>query len=489
MASLSLDQHTSYRDWTSEQVADWIISLDASYEEEYREVLTQALSQHNITGQSIEILDETDFQTFGIINHDHRRKIFAELQKLIANKKRRDSLHLLHPAPIDDDMKELETENAGSLSDDEEEDKLTILTEQQWQQMRSNGYCALDDPLKDEIVVNTVVGWLRRSFPENWKILPLLRMIVNYYHTRYNTDLYVEICCKDTTEQTGKDDDESKADSNEIIEYFLVPKKNLTLSGLLVTSMELKGNRIEIDQKKISTENMHRVLRYLGHHQGVRPEAIAKPIRSTKMERIVTDLWDAEYINALSKKEVFQVILAANYLDCACLLHLGAAKIATLIKGKSPEEIRSILADDNKEESENENKQDGTGDDDNKDENDVATTAQSGSGHVEEQSNEDVKEEDLLPSFVGDVQAERIVCDESQSTVKVQIVMIGNQRETVKVNMSTTVKQLYAHAKEVSGYGEAFKLFAGFPRTALTNPDATVQDADLAGCSIIQQAV
>ena len=82
------------------------------------------------------------------------------------------------------------------------------------------------------------------------------------------------------------------------------------------------------------------------HHNGKIPEEIAKPIRSVKMERIVADLWDAHYINKMNKKTIFQVILAANYMDVASLLHLGCAKIATLIKGKSPEEIKNILADD-----------------------------------------------------------------------------------------------------------------------------------------------
>merc|ERR1711964_833960 len=40
------------------------------------------------------------------------------------------------------------------------------------------------------------------------------------------------------------------------------------------------------------------------------------------------------------------LILAANYMDIKSLLHLGCAKIATLIKGKSPEEIKKILGAD-----------------------------------------------------------------------------------------------------------------------------------------------
>merc|ERR1711964_631724 len=76
------------------------------------------------------------------------------------------------------------------------------------------------------------------------------------------------------------------------------------------------------------------------------PAEIAKPIKFTKMEKLVEDPWDAEYINKQTKKVQFQIILGANYMDIKSLLHLGCAKIATLIKGKSPEEIKKILGDD-----------------------------------------------------------------------------------------------------------------------------------------------
>merc|ERR1711879_929084 len=94
-------------------------------------------------------------------------------------------------------------------------------------------------------------------------------------------------------------------------------------------------SRVEID--KVRPDVMRDVLRYLGHHKGKKPEEIAKPIRSTKMDRIVADKWDADFVNEMNKKEVFLMITAANYLDIPCLLHLGCAKIAALIKGKSPE--------------------------------------------------------------------------------------------------------------------------------------------------------
>ena len=60
----------------------------------------------------------------------------------------------------------------------------------------------------------------------------------------------------------------------------------------------------------VSANILTLVVEYLQHHNGVAPPEIAKPIRSVKMERIVGDPWDAQFINKCSKKDVFQLILA-----------------------------------------------------------------------------------------------------------------------------------------------------------------------------------
>merc|ERR1712154_178253 len=40
---------------------------------------------------------------------------------------------------------------------------------------------------------------------------------------------------------------------------------------------------------------------------------------------------------------IYQVIVGANYMDVPSLLHLGCAKIATLIKGQSLKDIKSVM--------------------------------------------------------------------------------------------------------------------------------------------------
>ena len=52
--------------------------------------------------------------------------------------------------------------------------------------------------------------------------------------------------------------------------------------------------------------------------------------------------WYADYIN-VEKEELFELIMASNYLDIKPLLELACAKVASLIKNKSIEEIRKFF--------------------------------------------------------------------------------------------------------------------------------------------------
>ena len=56
----------------------------------------------------------------------------------------------------------------------------------------------------------------------------------------------------------------------------------------------------------------------------------------------LVDPWYADYIN-VEKEELFELIMASNYLDINPLLELACAKAGSLIKNKSIEEIRKFF--------------------------------------------------------------------------------------------------------------------------------------------------
>lgn len=57
----------------------------------------------------------------------------------------------------------------------------------------------------------------------------------------------------------------------------------------------------------------------------------------------IVEPYDASFIEIENLEELFDIILAANYLDIKSLLDLACAKVAILIKGKTPEEIRQTF--------------------------------------------------------------------------------------------------------------------------------------------------
>ena len=83
----------------------------------------------------------------------------------------------------------------------------------------------------------------------------------------------------------------------------------------------------------------------MNHHKGTEPPIIPKPLRSKEMKQVCIDAWDATYIDKIgdTRQDLYDVILAANYMDVKSLLHLGCAKVASLIKGQPLEKIKDIL--------------------------------------------------------------------------------------------------------------------------------------------------
>merc|ERR1719348_2374513 len=127
---------------------------------------------------------------------------------------------------------------------------------------------------------------------------------------------------------------------------YPIERQSAMMCNLVKSIIEGDQGVTRIEIKKVQSDILELIVSYLEHHKGKVPAEIANPIRSVKMEKIVEDEWDAKFINDLPKKTIFQIILGANYMDIKSLLHLGCAKIATLIKGKSPEEIKKILSEE-----------------------------------------------------------------------------------------------------------------------------------------------
>ena len=92
---------------------------------------------------------------------------------------------------------------------------------------------------------------------------------------------------------------------------------------------------------QVSKAIMEKIVVYCDRLNANQPPEIDKPLSSTDMFQVV-DAWHAEYIN-IDQETLFELVMAANYLDIKSLLELSCAKVASLIKNKTVQEIRTFF--------------------------------------------------------------------------------------------------------------------------------------------------
>jgi len=85
---------------------------------------------------------------------------------------------------------------------------------------------------------------------------------------------------------------------------------------------------------------LQKVIEYCKYHNE-HPDA---PSDEKKDEKRTDDIipWDKEFCD-VDQATLFELILAANYLDIKPLLDLTCKTVANMIKGKTPEEIRKTF--------------------------------------------------------------------------------------------------------------------------------------------------
>jgi len=125
---------------------------------------------------------------------------------------------------------------------------------------------------------------------------------------------------------------------------YTVERKHAFISALVKTSLET-DDAAELNIPGVTGSILELVVQYATHHKGTEPPLVEKPLRSKLMRDVVQDRWDADFIDKIgdNRQQLYDLILAANYMDIKSLLHLGCAKVASLIKGQPLEKIKEIL--------------------------------------------------------------------------------------------------------------------------------------------------
>jgi len=124
-------------------------------------------------------------------------------------------------------------------------------------------------------------------------------------------------------------------------EKMQISAKAAQRSQLVKGIIEDYPDDAEVPLNNVKSSILKKIKEYLEHYQDSEPKEIERPLASQNYQDCV-EPWDFEFIN-IELDTIFEIILAANYMDIKPLLELASSKIASIIKGKTPEEIRKIF--------------------------------------------------------------------------------------------------------------------------------------------------
>lgn len=127
---------------------------------------------------------------------------------------------------------------------------------------------------------------------------------------------------------------------------FEVPVDVINLSGTIKNMMEDLGEEntgLAIPLNNITTKVLEKVIKFCAHYVEKNLHKNKEDNKElTSEEQNEIDTWNNEFCS-VDQPELFELILAANFLDIKPLLDATCKSVANMIKGKSPEEIRQTF--------------------------------------------------------------------------------------------------------------------------------------------------
>ncbi|KAJ4458322.1 putative WSKP1 protein [Paratrimastix pyriformis] len=113
---------------------------------------------------------------------------------------------------------------------------------------------------------------------------------------------------------------------------FVTPKNVAAQCKMIKTMLEVSEEQEFINLPNVKGKELEKVIEYCRYH-----------VQADKPDSGVSDndkkTWDENFVK-VDKETLFNLIMAANYLDVKSLLDLTCATVANMLKNKTPEEIR-----------------------------------------------------------------------------------------------------------------------------------------------------
>ena len=120
-------------------------------------------------------------------------------------------------------------------------------------------------------------------------------------------------------------------------------KKEIICKSVLVKGIIEDSGSCEdaIPLQSVKKSILLKIIEYCEYIDTNTPPEIEKPLRSNDLSGVVNE-WYAKFVD-LEQETLFELILAANFMDIKRLLELTTAKVASLIKGKTIPETRKFF--------------------------------------------------------------------------------------------------------------------------------------------------
>ncbi|KAB8212930.1 E3 ubiquitin ligase complex SCF subunit sconC [Aspergillus novoparasiticus] len=129
----------------------------------------------------------------------------------------------------------------------------------------------------------------------------------------------------------------TSADGVDIIVDRDVAERSLLIKNMLEDLGETKES---IPIPNVSEPVLKKVFEWCTHHKN--GTSCVDDADDSRHKTMDIDEWDQKFMQ-VDQEMLFEIIMAANYLDIRGLLDVGCKTVANMIKGKSPEEIRKTF--------------------------------------------------------------------------------------------------------------------------------------------------
>jgi len=134
---------------------------------------------------------------------------------------------------------------------------------------------------------------------------------------------------------------------------YEVPLKSAKLSGVVTDFFDEVDDDDEAEMPEIplplvTGDILKMVVDFLEQYEKEPMTEIEKPLKSSDMGDLVQK-WYADFLDPkrIDQKTLFEVILAANYMNVEPLLDLGCMTVASMMRGKTAEDIRETFGIEN----------------------------------------------------------------------------------------------------------------------------------------------